>query len=411
MEPYPDGWETFTRGELFKLASNLADAGSLKEGETVARFLIQRDPDYEYGYTELARNLYFLQRDPERAEAFLAEATQRFSKNAYLFWARGVNLAWLPHRYAEALPHLQTALELEKSPENHSVVAWCCFALGRIEEGVVLAKAALRRGPAKEVALEAQFQLYLLGDAAERETRLHAIVMLLSRGAVVQDWDFGALIEQAIAARHAGQLHRLAKVIDGTAQPETLTDWDEWKAASLGPLPPPPAPTAEVSVFLGEVTRALAELAVIDPERTAFGSRGHDYALNARAREAEVEAFETKWGRRLPEDYRRFLIELGNGGAGPGYGLFPLGRAHSGHDIVAYDDWGFDLRAPFPHEVEWNDQDLLDDVTAGQTWIFFADYSGVSPSYTVYIDGEGTYTAAECKANDYEYFPGGGEAR
>jgi hypothetical protein len=51
---------------------------------------------------------------------------------------------------------------------------------------------------------------------------------------------------------------------------------------------------------------------------------------------AEVKAFESVHRINLPTDYRCFLTTVGNGGAGPYYGLAPLA------------DFGRDLSTPFP---------------------------------------------------------------
>lgn len=39
-----------------------------------------------------------------------------------------------------------------------------------------------------------------------------------------------------------------------------------------------------------------------------------------------MAAFERLCGISLPADYRAFITSLGDGGAGPGYGLLPLAR-------------------------------------------------------------------------------------
>jgi hypothetical protein len=59
------------------------------------------------------------------------------------------------------------------------------------------------------------------------------------------------------------------------------------------------------------------------PKRTVFGVIGHHFVLNPPLTEAEVVAFEQGHQVRLPPDYRHFLTSIGNGGAGPYYGVFP----------------------------------------------------------------------------------------
>jgi hypothetical protein len=45
---------------------------------------------------------------------------------------------------------------------------------------------------------------------------------------------------------------------------------------------------------------------------------------NAPAEEAEVLAFEHAFRVQLPPDYREFILHIGNGGLGPGFGLISL---------------------------------------------------------------------------------------
>jgi hypothetical protein len=84
---------------------------------------------------------------------------------------------------------------------------------------------------------------------------------------------------------------------------------------------------------LGDMLRRLR---VADPSFRVFGSKQHRYRLGPTLTEGELATFESANGVRLPEDYRRFLIVVGNGGAGPFYGLEPLGT------------FGRDLSCPFP---------------------------------------------------------------
>jgi hypothetical protein len=77
------------------------------------------------------------------------------------------------------------------------------------------------------------------------------------------------------------------------------------------------------------------------------GSDHHRYRLNPCLPEEEINAFERQHGVRLPEEYRAFLLHAGDGGAGPGYGLFPL------QETVISDGEGY-LACPFPCTEWWN---------------------------------------------------------
>jgi hypothetical protein len=70
--------------------------------------------------------------------------------------------------------------------------------------------------------------------------------------------------------------------------------------------------------------RAVLERAAADPMHHCFGASQHRYHLRAALTEARLLEIEMTAQIRLPEDYRDFLLEIGDGIAGPYYGLFPL---------------------------------------------------------------------------------------
>ena len=89
-----------------------------------------------------------------------------------------------------------------------------------------------------------------------------------------------------------------------------------------------------------------------------FGVGLHGLVLYPPLPEASLKAFEAQYGMELPADYRAFLAELGNGGAGPFYGVFRLGEVD---DLNRFRAWGRadvlvgDPGRPFPHTAAWND--------------------------------------------------------
>lgn len=89
-----------------------------------------------------------------------------------------------------------------------------------------------------------------------------------------------------------------------------------------------------------ELADMLARLKAADTGLRVSGSEGHyghHYRLGPVMSEAELTDFEGKYRIRIPDDYRQFLLNVGNGGAGPSWGLYPL------------DIRGCDPTKPFPY--------------------------------------------------------------
>jgi hypothetical protein len=102
------------------------------------------------------------------------------------------------------------------------------------------------------------------------------------------------------------------------------------------------------------IRAALQRLKIAAPD--IFGANGHHFTLNAPLVEADVLAFEQQHAIRLPTDYRRFLLEVGNGGAGPYYGVFPLGSFDGVRDdLQPWGDFVGTLAEPFAFREAWND--------------------------------------------------------
>jgi len=106
------------------------------------------------------------------------------------------------------------------------------------------------------------------------------------------------------------------------------------------------------------VLETLHTLQVQAAARALFGADSHGFQLNPRLEEHEIAAFEARFSIRLPSDYRDFLSHVGNGGAGPFYGVFPLGYVDDNHGLRKWDigdDLVGILAEPFQFRSAWND--------------------------------------------------------
>jgi hypothetical protein len=109
-------------------------------------------------------------------------------------------------------------------------------------------------------------------------------------------------------------------------------------------------PAFDAQPFIEAVKRCTARLRQLDARRVVFGSSQHKYAFAAPLSEQSVLEYEAWHGVSLPLEYRAFITGIGNGGAGPFYGVLPLPSKPS------------DLRRPWPysqrHEVLDEELDL-----------------------------------------------------
>ncbi|MFK7983970.1 MAG: SMI1/KNR4 family protein [Saprospiraceae bacterium] len=94
----------------------------------------------------------------------------------------------------------------------------------------------------------------------------------------------------------------------------------------------------------------LEKLRTLDKKFEAFGVKSHYYRFNKKLSESKVLEFESKYQIRLPKDYRNFLLELGDGGVGPYYGIMKLAEvipSYHQNDIAI-------LKDKFPFTDDWN---------------------------------------------------------
>ena len=73
------------------------------------------------------------------------------------------------------------------------------------------------------------------------------------------------------------------------------------------------------------INRILNKLKLVKKRKlSSFGSQTHQFKLNKKLTESEIQKFEIEQGITLPSAYRTFLQFAGDGGAGPYYGIYPL---------------------------------------------------------------------------------------
>jgi len=107
-----------------------------------------------------------------------------------------------------------------------------------------------------------------------------------------------------------------------------------------------------VSSIYDKLKQDLITLTQKDTQLKVFGAESHKYRFNPTLSESYILQFEEAHEIHLPDDYRMFLKEVANGGAGPHYGMYRLedyyqSRFYDGSD-ANYIGKDF-LKTPFPY--------------------------------------------------------------
>lgn len=112
--------------------------------------------------------------------------------------------------------------------------------------------------------------------------------------------------------------------------------------------------STETSKNIKIIDDKLSVIRNLDKNFSIFGSEHHKYRFDSPISENEIIRFEKTHGFTLPKDYREFILEFGNGGSGPHYGLLSLEKGildlpqnSKQSDIIK-------LSKPFRFKTIWN---------------------------------------------------------
>jgi hypothetical protein len=102
-----------------------------------------------------------------------------------------------------------------------------------------------------------------------------------------------------------------------------------------------------------------------------FGASLHECKFNPPISESAARQFEEDHNIVLPQEYRHFLIRVGNGGVGPYYGIFPLGMMDGSSSAIEpwHENEGIvgTLSVPFLLTSPWNDLSSQPDPALSKT--------------------------------------------
>ena len=165
------------------------------------------------------------------------------------------------------------------------------------------------------------------------------------------------------------------------------------------------------------IKEKFEKLIGLDKKYKIFGSFSHKYKINPKLSEEEILKFESENKITLPAEYREYLKTIGNGGAGPFYGLFPLGESDGGevefskefvytrenslnlYELLESDE--FDVEDDEAYDAKWDE--IYDKAFRG---FLFIAHEGCGMYSILVVNGEEYGNMWYCDfANDAGLFP------
>lgn len=150
-----------------------------------------------------------------------------------------------------------------------------------------------------------------------------------------------------------------------------------------------------------------------DSNYNVFGSEKFEYELNDVISMKELEEAEKELGLKLPEAFRVFVTELGNGGAGPYYGVYSIqsivetdkGNC-SKNPCCIYPDMSKECWNEIVKHVDYADEDYVEipdeefDVFLSKLYGGLLKFGTQGCEYDMYLVVEGEYTGRIIYTND-----------
>lgn len=120
----------------------------------------------------------------------------------------------------------------------------------------------------------------------------------------------------------------------------------------------------EMHKQINRIKHKLEQLKNLDVDFKLFGANKHKYLLNPVLTIAQLKQFEKTNKVELPKEYVLFLTMIGDGGAGPFYGVHDLqySRIDFFDNTEKANHQYFDLSKPFPHTENWNVEEALEEL-------------------------------------------------